>query len=129
MVLRRLLVIVSTAVVLAAFANWWRQRSEATSPAGPPEWPPWPDAPTAPTTTPTTPTTTPTTTATTPTAPTPAWVEGSDGEAPAGYPIKLKVSSGIFHVPGGRFYERTNPDRWYATAEAAIADGYRQSKT
>ena len=115
MVLRRLLVIVSTAVVLAAFASWWRQRSEATSPAGPPEWPPWPDAPTAPTAT---------------TArPASAWVEGSGGEAPAGYPIKLKVSSGIFHVPGGRFYERTNPDRWYATAEAAIADGYRQSKT
>lgn len=125
MVLRRLLVIVSTAVVLAAFASWWRQRSEATSPAGPPEWPPWPDAPTAPTTA--------TATASTPTAttatPASAWVEGSGGEAPAGYPIKLKVSSGIFHVPGGRFYERTNPDRWYATAEAAIADGYRQSKT
>jgi hypothetical protein len=115
MVLRRLLLIVSTAVLLAALANWWRQRNEAEPAAGPPEWPPWPDAPT-----------------TTPPAPitsAPAWVEATDDEAPAGYPIKLKVSSGIFHVPGGRFYERTNPDRWYATADAAIADGYRQSKT
>jgi len=115
MVLRRLLVIVTTAVLLAAFAGWWRQRSEPNSVADPPEWPPWPDAPTAATTA--------------PTAPASAWVDGSDGDAPAGYPIKLKGSSGIFHVPGGRFYERTNPDRWYATAEAAIADGYRQSKT
>jgi hypothetical protein len=49
--------------------------------------------------------------------------------APEGFPVKVKVSSGIFHVPGGRFYDRTNPDRWYATAGAALADGYRQSKT
>jgi hypothetical protein len=115
MVLRRLLLIVSTAVLLAALANWWRQRNEPGLAAGPPEWPPWPDVPTPPPTTPAT--------------SAPAWVEATDGEDPAGYPIKLKVSSGIFHVPGGRFYERTNPDRWYATAEAAIADGYRQSKT
>ena len=120
MVLRRLLVIVSTAVLVAALATWWRQRSEATSFADPPEWPPWSDAPTTATTAPDAPA---------PDAPAPAWVDGSDGDPPAGYPIKLKVSSGIFHVPGGRFYERTNPDRWYATAEAAIADGYRQSKT
>lgn len=122
MVLRRLLVIVSTAVLVAVLANRWRQRSETTSPADPPQWPPWPDA--APTTTAIT-----TTTTTAPSASAPAWVAGSDGEVPVGYPIKLNESSGIFHVPGGRFYERTNPDRWYATAEAAIADGYRQSKT
>lgn len=120
MVLRRLLVIVSTAVLVAALANWWRQRSETTSAADPPEWPPWSDAAT---------TTTATTTTAAPTTSAPAWVAGSDGEAPVGYPVKLNESSGIFHVPGGRFYERTNPDRWYATAEAAIADGYRQSKT
>ena len=48
--------------------------------------------------------------------------------APDGFPVKVKVSSGIFHVPGGRFYERTRADRWYATSDAAEADGYRQSK-
>ena len=53
----------------------------------------------------------------------------SDGAAPEGFPVKVKVSSGIFHVPGGRFYDRTNPDRWYATTGAAEADGYRRSKT
>ena len=32
-------------------------------------------------------------------------------------------------APGGRFYDRTNAQRFYATAEAAVADGYRQSKS
>jgi hypothetical protein len=52
-----------------------------------------------------------------------------DGSCPPGYPLKAKESSGIFHVPGGRFYERTNPDRCYANAADAEADGYRQSKS
>ena len=47
---------------------------------------------------------------------------------PDGYPVKVKISSGIFHVPGGRFYERTTPDRCYPSAAAAEADGYRPSK-
>jgi hypothetical protein len=52
-----------------------------------------------------------------------------DGSCPRGYPLKAKESSGIFHVPGGRFYERTNPDRCYANAADAEADGYRRSKS
>jgi hypothetical protein len=115
MVLRRLLVIVSTAVLVAVLANWWKQRTDDTVDADPPQWPPWPDTSATP--------------AVRSAGQPPTWVEADGGEAPAGYPIKLNASSGIFHVPGGRFYERTNPDRWYATAEAAIADGYRQSKT
>ena len=52
-----------------------------------------------------------------------------DGEAcPSGYPIKANERSMIFHVPGGRFYERTIPERCYATAEDAEADGYRRAK-
>ena len=47
----------------------------------------------------------------------------------AGFPVKAKVASGIFHVEGGRNYARTKPDRCYASAEAAEADGLRQSKT
>ena len=54
---------------------------------------------------------------------------GPEGEAcPAGYPIKANERSMIFHVPGGRFYERTIPERCYATAEDAEADGYRRAK-
>ena len=60
----------------------------------------------------------------------PAWVEpNADGSCPDGYPVKAKVGSGIFHVDGGRNYDRTRPDRCYATPEAAEVDGLRQSKT
>ncbi|MDW3216860.1 MAG: hypothetical protein R8G01_22915 [Ilumatobacteraceae bacterium] len=56
------------------------------------------------------------------------WVEPIDGACPEGYPIKANDNSGIFHVPGGRFYERTVPERCYADAHDAEADGYRRSK-
>jgi hypothetical protein len=56
------------------------------------------------------------------------WVKPDDGECPAGYPIKVNADSGIYHVPGGRFYSRTAADRCYATAEDATADGYRPAK-
>lgn len=59
----------------------------------------------------------------------PAWVEPVDGECPPGYPVKAKLTSGIFHVEGGRNYDRTRPDRCYATPEAAVADDLRPSKT
>ena len=60
----------------------------------------------------------------------PAWVApNDDGTCPEGYRIKAKVASGIFHVDGGRNYDRTKPDRCYATTEAAEADGLRPSKT
>jgi len=57
------------------------------------------------------------------------WVLPVDGECPPGYPVKANDNSGIYHLPGGRSYERTVAERCYATAEAAEADGYRQSKT
>jgi hypothetical protein len=56
------------------------------------------------------------------------WVVAVDGACPTGYPIKVNPASGIFHVPGGRSYERTVPQRCYASAEAAERDGYRQAK-
>jgi hypothetical protein len=58
----------------------------------------------------------------------PSWVEPVDGECPDGYPIKANNNSGIYHVPGGRFYDRTVPERCYAEAHAAAADGYRAAK-
>ena len=58
-----------------------------------------------------------------------AWVEPLDGgECPASHPIKVNESSGIYHVPGGRFYDRTVAVRCYATPEAATADGFRAAK-
>jgi len=58
----------------------------------------------------------------------PAWVAPVDGECPDGYPIKANANSGIFHMPGGRFYERTVPERCYADPADAEADGYRRAK-
>jgi hypothetical protein len=58
-----------------------------------------------------------------------SWVAPLDGgECPPGYPIKAKDKSGIYHVPGGRSYDRTAAERCYTTAEAAEADGYRPAK-
>lgn len=56
------------------------------------------------------------------------WVAPVDGSCPDGYPIKANDNSRIYHVPGGRFYDRTVPERCYAAAEDAEADGYRRAK-
>ena len=56
------------------------------------------------------------------------WVEPIDGACPDGFPVKAKLSSGIFHVPGMVNYARTTPDRCYASPEAAAADGLRPAK-
>jgi hypothetical protein len=63
----------------------------------------------------------------------PAGVEPSidpnpDGSCPVTHPVKGKMSSGIYHVPGGANYERTNADRCYVDDDAALRDGLRRSK-
>jgi hypothetical protein len=111
--LRRTVWIVLLAAAGAAAWAWWRERMPENAPAAPPEWPPIP-------------TVTPTPVAAADTA----WtIPDADGSCPDGFPVKVKVASGIYHVPGGRFHERTRPDRCYATAVDAEADGYRRSKT
>jgi hypothetical protein len=57
------------------------------------------------------------------------WVAPDSGSCPASHPIKANSNSGIFHVPGGRFYNQTRAERCYALAEDAEADGYRRSKS
>ena len=57
-----------------------------------------------------------------------AWIEPIDGGCPLSHPVKANANSGIFHVPGGRFYERTQAERCYRDAAAAEADGYRAAK-
>jgi hypothetical protein len=58
-----------------------------------------------------------------------SWVEcNGSGECPATHPVKGKLSSGIYHVPGGQNYERTNADRCYVDTAAAEADGLRAAK-
>jgi hypothetical protein len=58
----------------------------------------------------------------------PAWVDAPEGVCPPSHPVKVKTTSGIYHLPGGQFYERTRPERCYVDAAAAEADGYRAAK-
>jgi hypothetical protein len=107
---RRMALLTLLTLAVGALIAMRRRRSDAGTPDGPPEWPEFDVL--------------------APSAPMTSWVIATgDDDAPDGFPVKVKVSSGIFHLPGGRFYDRTKPDRWYATAGAAQADGYRQSKT
>jgi len=57
-----------------------------------------------------------------------AWLEPVGGECPSTHPVKAKLSSGIYHLPGGALYARTNPDRCYRDAASAQADGLRPAK-
>lgn len=56
------------------------------------------------------------------------WTEPVSGTCPPSHPIKAKVGSGIYHAPGGLYYERTRPDRCYLDPSAAEADGFRRSR-
>ena len=56
------------------------------------------------------------------------WSEPTGKQCPPGFAVKVKLASGIYHLPGMFAYERTIPDRCYATAEAAEADGFRAAK-
>ncbi len=107
----------------AIVAVWFRSRDGEENPAGEPEWPPLrvvadPDSLVH----------EPSDGAA---APPPAgdWVAPeSDGSCPLSHPVKVKLRSGIYHVPGGLVYDRTNADRCYAAVEDAEADGYRASR-
>jgi hypothetical protein len=57
-----------------------------------------------------------------------AWVEPVAGACPPTHPVKAKMTSKIFHLPGMANYDRTTPDRCYVDASAAEADGLRAAK-
>jgi hypothetical protein len=50
------------------------------------------------------------------------------GTCPATHPIKAKLRSKLFHLPGMLAYDRTNPDRCYRDEAAAEADGLTRAK-
>lgn len=105
---RRSLVLLMLLAGVGVAARWWMGRTPADTAIDPPVWPPLRPVPTAAAET---------------------WQPAlHHGSAPGSHPVKVKESSGIYHVPGGRFYDRTNADRYYATTDAAEADGYRRSK-
>ncbi|MEX2627484.1 MAG: hypothetical protein WD225_11425 [Ilumatobacteraceae bacterium] len=104
--LRRLLLLFSIIGAGASGYVWWQRRADPGDQV--PEWPAFPDAGVG--------------------EAAQTWVAPVDGVCPTGHPVKLNESSGIFHVPGGRFYDRTKPDRCYASTDDAAADGYRAAK-
>jgi hypothetical protein len=62
-------------------------------------------------------------------APEPTWVKvNGDGDPPVSHPVKAKVASRVYRVPGMASYDQTKPDRCYPTAEAAEADGFTRAK-
>jgi hypothetical protein len=61
--------------------------------------------------------------------PLPTWVAAEEvGSCPVTHPVKANANSGIYHVPGGQFYERTRAERCYVDAASAEADGYRAAR-
>lgn len=62
-----------------------------------------------------------------PTGATPWVAPEDDGSCPAGYPVKAKLRSGVYHLEGMAAYARTRPDRCYPSAEAAEAGGFRRA--
>ena len=56
------------------------------------------------------------------------WVEPTGSTCPASHPVKAKLASRLFHLPGMFAYDRTRPDRCYSGADTAIADGFVQAK-
>jgi hypothetical protein len=57
-----------------------------------------------------------------------AVTDSVDGACPASHPVKGKLTSGIYHQPGGLNYTRTNADRCYLDPSAAEAEGLRPAK-
>ena len=53
------------------------------------------------------------------------------GQGPNGETIKGNINrqgERIYHVPGGAYYNKTDPEEWFFTEEEAQAAGYRPSK-
>jgi hypothetical protein len=53
----------------------------------------------------------------------PAWVAPDGGACPTTHPVKAKLRSGVYRLPGASGYERARPDRCYRDEQAAVDDG------
>jgi hypothetical protein len=58
----------------------------------------------------------------------PAFVDPEGGVCPTTHPVKAKLASRLFHLPGMFAYDRTRPDRCYLDAPSAVADGFTSAK-
>ncbi|MFV0463852.1 MAG: 50S ribosomal protein L4 [Nostocoides sp.] len=50
-----------------------------------------------------------------------------DGSAPEGYDVKGNADSGLYHAPGGRWYDATVAEFWFKTEADAVAAGFRKA--
>jgi hypothetical protein len=108
-----------------------RRRSIGPEPAVRPVWPPFEEDETAPASSPASATAARTTTnavAVDVRPPSARWTDPVEKACPNGFPVKVKLASGIYHLPGMLAYDRTAPDRCYVSAEEAEADGFRAAK-
>lgn len=56
------------------------------------------------------------------------WVEAMGNECPTSHPVKAKLSSMLYHLPGMAAYNRTRPDRCYLDGPSAEEDGFTRAK-
>ena len=124
-IIKRILKLAVVTAIVGALVSWFRSRSSEEDENSEEEDLPWPPIRTNETES--------TSTVVEPNDGSPVepreWLSCDEsGNCPESPPIKAKDSSGLYHIPGGNIYERTIPDRCYATLEAAEADGYRQSQ-
>ena len=61
-------------------------------------------------------------------APVAAWIEPVGDVCPPSHPVKAKLSSRLFHLPGMFAYTRTRADRCYRDEAAALADGLTRAR-
>ena len=120
--IRRLVFLASATAAIVRFAMARRPKRQPSTPQAP-EWAPLRDASTKSSVS-----DTPTTSAKVDTASAPDWIAPVDGSCPLSHPVKGNANSRIYHVPGGRFYDSTVPERCYRDESAAEADGMRASK-
>ena len=58
-----------------------------------------------------------------------AWLPpDASGSCPSSHPVKAKRSTRLYREPGTAAYDRAKPDRCYASAAAAEADGFTRAK-
>lgn len=49
----------------------------------------------------------------------------ADGSAPEGYAVKGNADSGLYHVPGSQWYDATEAEFWFDSADAAEKAGFK----
>ena len=120
--IRRLVFLASAAAAIVRFAMARRTKSQPSAPQAP-EW-----APLRSTTPKSSASDAPITSTKVETPSEPDWIAPVDGTCPLSHPVKGNANSRIYHLPGGRFYDSTVPERCYRDESAAEADGMRASK-